>query len=68
MLVNVTLYLKNKERNQEGIMSFNGILFAVVAGFLTFIMGEPTNPINPFLITNILLGLIAGQLIDKRKS
>nr|WP_198044614.1 hypothetical protein [Lysinibacillus timonensis] len=46
-------------------MSNNAILFAVVAGVLTFIM-DVREPLNPILITNILLGIIAGQLIDRK--
>jgi|GEM_PF-4589459 len=49
-------------------MSYNAILFAVVAGVLTFILMNTLNPINPILITNILLGLIVGILIDRKKS
>lgn len=53
---------------QEEIMSYNSILFAVVAGILTFILMSTLEAINPILITNILLGLIVGLLIDKKKS
>ena len=49
-------------------MSYNAILFAVVAGVLTFMLMNTLNPINPILITNILLGLIVGILIDRKKS
>lgn len=49
-------------------MSYNAILFAVVAGVLTFTLMNTLNPINPILITNILLGLIVGILIDRKKS
>jgi uncharacterized membrane protein len=49
-------------------MSNNAILFAVVAGVLTFILMVTMNTINPILITNILLGLIVGLLIDRKKS
>ncbi|MFB1082520.1 hypothetical protein [Jeotgalibacillus sp. JSM ZJ347] len=49
-------------------MSLNAILFAFVAGILTFILINSVEPVNPILITNILLGLIAGLLIDKRKT
>lgn len=49
-------------------MSFNALLFAVIAGILTFILMNTIHPINPILITNILLGLIVGQLMDRKKS
>ncbi|WP_166786838.1 hypothetical protein [Jeotgalibacillus salarius] len=49
-------------------MSLNAILFALVAGVLTFILMNSVDPVNPILITNILLGLIVGLLIDKKKS
>lgn len=42
----------------------NTILFGVAAGILTVIFaGE----FSELFITNVLLGLIAGRLIDKRK-
>ncbi|SOC15697.1 hypothetical protein SAMN05880501_108129 [Ureibacillus xyleni] len=47
-------------------MSYNALLFAAGAGILTFILINTINPINPILITNILLGLIVGILIDIR--
>jgi phosphate starvation-inducible membrane PsiE len=50
------------------IMSYNAILFAGIAGILTFILMNAMNPINPILITNILLGLIVGLLLDRKKS
>lgn len=49
-------------------MSYNAILFALVAGVLSFILIFATDSINPILITNILLGAIVGILIDKKKS
>ncbi|HWL23348.1 MAG TPA: hypothetical protein VNR38_06300 [Ureibacillus sp.] len=49
-------------------MSYNAILFAIVAGVLTFILMSTVEATNPILITNILLGIIVGLLIDKRKS
>ncbi|MBS4175551.1 hypothetical protein [Bacillus sp. FJAT-49736] len=47
-------------------MSYNAVLIAIVAGVFTYII--MSTPINPILITNILLGLIAGLLIDRKKS
>jgi len=49
-------------------MSYNALLFATIVGVLTFILMNALSPINPLLITNILLGLIAGIMIDKKKS
>ncbi len=49
-------------------MSYNALLFATVAGVLTFILMNAHSPINPLLITNILLGLIVGIMLDKKKS
>lgn len=48
-------------------MSYNTILFALVAGVLSFILIFSIDSINPILITNILLGAIVGILIDKKK-
>ena len=43
-------------------MSVNGLLFGAVGGILTFIVaGEAT----PLIVTNVLLGFIAGKLTDK---
>lgn len=50
------------------ILSYNAILFAVIAGVLTFILMVSLEPVNPLLVTNILLGAIIGILIDKKKS
>lgn len=47
-------------------MSYNAILCAIIAGFLTFISNSG-EPLNPILITNIFLGLIAGLLIDRNQ-
>ena len=44
-------------------MSWNAILFAVIAGVLSFIF---VSGISVLMITNILLGLIAGKLLDKK--
>ncbi|MFS0779275.1 hypothetical protein ABC255_25175 [Neobacillus sp. 3P2-tot-E-2] len=44
-------------------MSLNALLFAGVAGVLTFIA---VGDFYGLLITNILLGLIAGKLMDKK--
>ncbi|WP_267912436.1 hypothetical protein [Lederbergia citri] len=42
-------------------MNINSIIFAVIAGILTFIIeGEPSG----LLVTNILIGSIAGKLLD----
>lgn len=49
-------------------MSFNALLFAAVAGILTFIFIHSVPSVNPILLTNILLGFIAGLLVDRRKS
>ncbi|GAA0440868.1 hypothetical protein GCM10008983_17450 [Lentibacillus halophilus] len=49
-------------------MSYNAFLFAIIAGVLTFILMNALHPINPIIITNILLGLIVGTLIDNKKS
>ncbi|WP_156809588.1 hypothetical protein [Gracilibacillus halophilus] len=49
-------------------MSYNAFLFAIIAGVLTFIFMSAHNPIDPILVTNILLGLIVGILIDKKQS
>jgi hypothetical protein len=49
-------------------MSVNALLFAVIAGILTFILMNTLNPMNPIVVTNILLGLIAGQLMERKKS
>ncbi|GAF65780.1 hypothetical protein [Alkalihalobacillus trypoxylicola] len=46
-------------------MSLNAVLIAVVAGVLTFILSSP-DVLNPLIITNILLGLIVGKLIDQK--
>lgn len=44
-------------------MSLNAILFGTVAGILSFIfVGE----LSELFITNVLLGLIAGKLMDKK--
>ncbi|GGG26420.1 hypothetical protein GCM10007425_21270 [Lysinibacillus alkalisoli] len=48
-------------------MSYNAILFACVAGVLSFILMVAINSINPILLTNILLGAIVGTLIDQKK-
>jgi hypothetical protein len=45
-------------------MSYNALLFACIAGVLTFAFeGE----MNTAIITNTLLGFIAGKLTDKNK-
>ncbi|WP_153732195.1 hypothetical protein [Sporosarcina obsidiansis] len=49
-------------------MSSNSVLFAIIAGILTFISMVSLEPISPLLVTNILLGAIIGLLIDKKKS
>ncbi|WP_255433951.1 hypothetical protein [Ammoniphilus sp. CFH 90114] len=42
-------------------MSANALLIAFVSGVLTYIIaGE----MHPLLITNVLLGLIAGKMTD----
>lgn len=50
------------------MMSYNAILFASVAGILSFILIAAIDSIHPILITNILLGAIVGILTDKKKS
>lgn len=44
-------------------MSWNAILFGAVAGVLSFIF---VGGVSEFMITNILLGLIAGKLMDRK--
>lgn len=43
------------------------ILWGVIAGVLTFIFSESA-PFQPIFITNILLGIIAGLLFERRNS
>lgn len=58
--------LQKEDLSRGGnVVSYNAILFALVAGVLSFILMDS---INPILITNILLGAIVGILIDKKKS
>lgn len=45
-------------------MSINAILFGMVAGVLSFIFA---GGLTELMLTNILLGFIAGALIDRRK-
>ncbi|MDQ0342504.1 hypothetical protein ACFFF5_07495 [Lederbergia wuyishanensis] len=42
-------------------MTINSIIFAAIAGVLTFIFADG---LSGLLITNVLLGLIAGKLLD----
>lgn len=46
-------------------MNYNAFLFAGVAGILTLILIVSNTPLSALIITNILLALIAGQLISK---
>ncbi|WP_202078856.1 hypothetical protein [Caldalkalibacillus salinus] len=48
-------------------MSSNAFLLGLVAGVLTFILMNALDSINPILITNILLGIIVGLLVDRQK-
>lgn len=41
-------------------------LWAIIAGILTYIC--TSNPLQPIMITNILLGLIVGVLFERRNS
>jgi hypothetical protein len=44
-------------------MTLNALLFAGIAGLLTFVF---TGGMSELLLTNILLGLISGKLMDKK--
>ncbi|MBP1941329.1 hypothetical protein [Cytobacillus luteolus] len=44
-------------------MSWNAVLFGVIAGILSFIF---IGGVSELTITNILLGFIAGKLMDKK--
>ncbi|MBP1930087.1 hypothetical protein [Ammoniphilus resinae] len=44
-------------------MSNNGLLIAIAAGILTFIIA---GDLHPLVVTNVLLGLIWGKMTEKR--
>lgn len=46
-------------------MTSNALLFAGIAGVLTLILIVSNTPLSALIITNVLLGLIAGQLTGR---
>ncbi|MFD2639042.1 hypothetical protein [Piscibacillus salipiscarius] len=49
-------------------MSYLTLLMGLVSGVLSWIFLMAYDPINPIIITNILLGLIVGLLFERRSS
>lgn len=47
-------------------MSYKAYLFAGIAGMLTLNFIVSNTPLGALIITNILLGLIVGQLTSKK--
>lgn len=46
-------------------MTSNALLFAGIAGVLSLILIVSNTPMSALIVTNVLLGLIAGQLTGK---
>jgi len=40
----------------------NALSYGIIAGVISFIIGD----LSPILVTNVLLGFIAGKLMDSK--
>ncbi|CEG22753.1 hypothetical protein BN1080_01688 [Planococcus massiliensis] len=54
-------------KERMGCMTSNALLFAGIAGVLTLILIVSNTPNSALIVTNGLLGLIAGQLMIRNQ-
>ena len=49
-------------------MTFNTIFLGIIAGLSTILLAYSLEPMGALVVTNIFLAIIAGALIDRKKS